>query len=621
VARVTQEFIQQLQAFERDLDARLATCAVHGMNADQALGTLMYMSEHTAARDPMANGLDKAIEVFAPYLVSGAAGTQVDVERLVDDCQFGAHYYMLREYLYYSFNAPDAFAWSVDGGHTDINFLDRSIPRQFHISHSEAILGARHHFQDDTLRRQLEAQIRGRNEWELTDAALDALLQAEADHKLAAYFSMIAPDSQIDLGGYTYAQFHTLYRMLLMKALWHRYHTQINGQNGSVHMDEAELVAAAQHDLGLAPETTARILRDLIYDAKAAADRLSPGYFSLMREGGSGRIWMRPVHFCLYEGVVGLLRVVAQRRSRTFLSNVSGPLGAGLVDRVAAAFEAQGFACLRDVQLAQYDPALPDIDLLVISNEPTLGFVLLVCELKSPLPSLWAKDHLRALNPDSVSKAFVQCQRIGEFLTSENGLGVLRQLLPNEGLRDFDHFVVVMEPLVITSHNGGMFFDAMRTPVFAYNTMERMLRASDGDMAYIQHMLRTFTAFIDEHVVVARRDTALQHTQVSYDVVDVQVLIQFPPNQWRSDGTRDAMIDDFLQGGLQPCHAFWWQWQRLTGMTAEQATDAGPPAPDAQPRVRRTVVLFDGNEARRGWYVAREAEDPEGADPSPEVAG
>jgi len=52
----------------------------------------------------------------------------------------------------------------------------------------------------------------------------------------------------------------------------------------------------------------------------------------------------------------------------------------------------------------------------VIVEEPTLGFVMLICEVKSPLPPQWAKDQLRALAKDNVSKAFRQTEAISTFL-------------------------------------------------------------------------------------------------------------------------------------------------------------------------------------------------------------
>lgn len=596
----SREFVQFLQVFEADLDARFAASHLHAMNADHALTLLMQMSEHMAARYPMANAVDKAIEVYAPHLVSGATGVSPSLDALAEDLNFGQHYYLLREYLYYAFNFDGAFQWTMDDVQVDIRFLDRSIPRQFFVSHNEVVANAIEHFRDGTQRRELQERVRGTGEWDPIDDRIGELLKAEAEHKVSAYFSIIPRDSPIDLGGYSYAQFYALYRMLVAKALWHRHQAEVNGEGGALFMSEDELLAAAVADTGIAEDILRRILRDLVYDTVAVDDRLSPGYFSLMREGGTGRIWMRPTHFCIHEGVVGLLRVVAQRRSRVFLSNVSGPLGTGFVDRVAATFSAEGFQCLREVNLTQYAPELPDIDLLVISHEPTLGYVILVCELKSPLPSTWAKDHLRALNADGVSKAFIQSRRIGEFLTSEGGLCVLRHWLPKAGLPQFDHFVVVLEPLVITSHNGGMFFDAMQTPVFSYQTIERMLKACDGDMAYIQHMLHMHSDFIDQNAVTERQAVPLAQRHANYDVVDVQAIIHFPPNQWRSNGARDALVQEFLQSGMRPLDAFWSVWQGAAA--AQPGVEAAAELPPGTSR--RIAILFDENPERRGAYLA-----------------
>lgn len=601
MSRPSSELVQLLQVFEKDLDTRLADNCIHSQDADQTLELLMHLSEHVATCNPGINSWDKAIEVYAAHLVSGASGETPSAEGISDDLLFAAHYYELRDYLYYAFNFEGAFQWTMDDAQVDIRFLDRSIPRQFALSHNETILSSLEHIHDASSRHELQALIRGIGECGQINGRIDKLLKAEAEHKLAAYFSIIPHDSQIDLGGYTYAQFYAVYRMLVSMALWHRYQTTVYDRRGALSMSENELVAAAATDTGIAEDNLRRILCDLIYDAAAARDRLSPGYFSLMREGRSGRIWMRPTHFCTHEGIVGLLRVVAQRRSKLFLSNVSGPLGARFVDRLATAFSAQGFQCLREVKLAQYDSRLPDIDLLVISHEPTLGYVILVCELKCPLPSAWAKDHLRALNSDGISKAFIQSQRIGDFLTSEGGLEVLRNWLPNAGLPPFDHFVVILEPIVITSHNGGMFFDAMHTPVFAYRTIERMLQACDGDMSYIQHMLHIHNDFIDHNVTTTRRSISLKQRHVSYDVLDDQPIVRFPLNHWRSDVSRDSLVQEFLSSGLRPLDAFQMALQGLpVELSGETTGEIGQLPRDGQ----RTVILFDQNPERRGIYQA-----------------
>lgn len=607
------EFTTPLKAFENELDARLEQCAVNRMDPSGALSLLVTFSDVVAHQDPMANLVDKAIDVFAPYLVSDVIATPADFEALAVDLPFAAEYFMLREYVYYAWNAPGAFDWKFTDERVEIRFRDRSIPRQFSTSSNESSLGAKHHFRDTSVHDALAAQAPDLDEWgDAQDDEVMRLLEAEAKHKLSGYFTIIAPDATIDLGGFTYAEFFAFYEMLLAKALWHRHHAEVNGERGAVWMDEAELVAAAHHRLGIKPAKLHRMLKDLVYDVTASKQRVSSSYFSLLRDGISGRIAMRPVHFCLHEGIVGFLRVMALRRSNHFLSHVSGPLGNGLGDRMEAAFDAQGFRCLREVDLTPFDPLLPDIDLLVISEEPTLGYVILVCELKSPVPSQWAKDHLRALNDDGVSKAFRQCDRISQFLTTDRGLELIRQWLPDGGLPSFDHFVVVLEPLIISSHSGGMLFEHEPTPVFSYHTIERMLRASDGDIAYIQHILRTYDRFVDENIRTKWIETSLLTRKVAFEVVDTDVMINFPPNQWRLSGDRDEHTRQFIASGAQPgaSLAAAFRGAASAGTVPGRPPETGGPAAEAVEGLEsahatnRKIILFDSNAERMGRVLA-----------------
>lgn len=610
-----EDFVAQLQAFEKELDGRLDRCAVYGMDPGQSLSLLVSLSDVMAQKQPVGNLVDAAIDVFAPYLVTPATAPPADLEALVADLSFASHYYMLREYLYYAWNVPGAFDWTFTDERVEIRFRDKSIPRQFFTSSNESSLGARDHFSDKSVHDALAAKIPYLQEWaSAQDDEVIQLLEAEARHKLTAYFTIIAPDATIDLGGFSYAEFFSFYELLVAKALWHRHHAAVSGARGAVWMDEAELVASAHERLGIEPAKLHRMLKDLVYDTSAVKKRVSPIYFSLLRDGTSGQIAMRPVHFCVHEGVVGFLRVMALRRSNHFLAHVSGPLGDGLGDRMEAAFVAQGFRCLREVDLTPFDPALPDIDLLVISEEPTLGYVILVCELKSPVPSQWAKDHLRALNDDGVSKAFRQCEKIAQFLTTEHGLELMLQWLP-DGLLNFDHFVVVLEPLIITSHSGGMLFENESTPMFSYHTLERMLRASDGDIAYIQHMLRSYNGFVDAKQRTRWVETGLLTRQVAFEMVDPEGVINFPPNQWRTSGHRDEHIRQFIASGVQPGASFAAAFAsaiaaapgRGTGPVAETA---GPAAETSQglrsaDAVYRKVILFDSNVERMGSLFAQ----------------
>src|SRR5439155_13004176 len=106
----------------------------------------------------------------------------------------------------------------------------------------------------------------------------------------------------------------------------------------------------------------------------------------------NGRLLMMPHTFSMWEGFISILRLVALRRPEVFLANLSEPMGDALVDRLAGVFRNQGVGCSRNVRLADFDPRLPDIDLLVISEERPFGYVLFVCEVKNPIPAGWSKD-------------------------------------------------------------------------------------------------------------------------------------------------------------------------------------------------------------------------------------
>ncbi|MEP0960646.1 MAG: hypothetical protein ABJQ70_21530 [Roseobacter sp.] len=208
-------------------------------------------------------------------------------------------------------------------------------------------------------------------------------MQAEADLKLEAYFSLLASDSQIDLGGYSYEQFLSVYRMLLTKALYHRYMARAQNAVGAIYMTEADLLDGVSEDLGIPSDIGQRIVKDLVFDLDAPVTRVDAALFSLSREGDSeANIVMRPHHFATAEGLVNMLRVIAQRRPKAFLDQVSNEMSDAFVQRVKKAWEAEGFTCFSELSLRDYDPLLPDIDLLVISCEPTLGYVIQVCELK-----------------------------------------------------------------------------------------------------------------------------------------------------------------------------------------------------------------------------------------------
>lgn len=562
------DFRKQLQDFERLLDNALAGLRTQQWASSASLRMAAEFYEVVASRKDEPGGaeyLDRGYTILASHFVAGRPGYQPDMSseedlrQLHDDLVFAAHYYMIREYLYYSYNVPGSMTWSFEEGRVEITFGDKTIPRQFFTVHNDQILNSRHHFRDFHLSGDIERLLEKAPEGMVTPEleAADPLIRAEAGLKLNAYFSLIAPVSQIDLGGYSYEQFLRVYRVLLQKALYHRYLARAQGAIGAIYIPERDLLDGIELELDIRPDIARLILKDLVFDRTAPADRLDAAYFSLTREGEpDGRIVMRPHHFATSEGLVNTLRVIAQRRPQTFLDQISQQISKAFVNRVKAAWEAEGFTCRSDVSLKDVDPTLPDVDLLVISCEPTLGYVMFVCELKCPLPPRWAKDQLKVLNKDSVSKAFRQVAALQKFLRTEAGLAFLASVLPKEGHPNFEGFVTVLNHLIITSDNSGMFFGKEQTKVVNFRTLERLLRRSDGDIAFIQHMLNLYDDIADQTVVTKKVEFQLGPIVVVYEGVTDSPLLDFPQTSWRNSDDRSAMVNEFIGSGGHPFDVF-----------------------------------------------------------------
>lgn len=548
----------QLQKFEELLDAELARRSTYGFAANETLMLACNMAETAASQkptSPISSTFNDGIVSYAAHLVSGRSGAEPDIERLADDLLFGSHYHRIRDLLYYSYNAPGAIDWTFAEEKVQIRFQDRSLPRQFFTTWNEWCFLSEKTFRGFAAPAEIRHLLKGTSEFELGEVhqVIDPLLQNYADRKLTAYFSILSPEANIDLGGYSYRDFFTVYRILMMKALYHRYQTEVNEAFGCVFMETDELAEMLADETGVDSPTVGRILQDLVYDELAVAGRIDASYFSLMREGAPPhRIIMRPYDFSKAEGLVQLLRVVAQRRPKDFLSKVSNVLGAQFVQQIKAAFEAQGFTSRSELSLSAIDPKLPDIDLLVIAEEPTLGFVLLVCEVKSPLPPRWAKDQLRALAPDNVSKAFRQAEAIGAFLRQPEGIDFIRSILPEGGIEHFDDFVTVVQQLIITSDNAGMFFGHEQTQIINFRTLERLLERSDGDILHIRTCIRAYNEGADGCMKTVMTSFEMGDLTVSYEGFTPTALMDFPQNAWRGSPDRQQMIDDFLAGGHHP---------------------------------------------------------------------
>ena len=260
--------------------------------------------------------------------------------------------------------------------------------------------------------------------------------------------------------------------------------------------------------------------------------------------------------FAFWNSPVSLLRLIALRDPDCYLRHFSGPVGSGLTHRITAAFEEQGFECRTNVSLRRFGADLPDVNLIVIAEEPTFGFMVIICEVKAPLPPLRAKDALRVLQPDSVAKAFAQLERIGDFIRTERGRDFLRELLPEDGLSGFEEFVVAVPHLVITSDNAGAMFSDQDTAIIDFRTLERLLGRSDGDHLHLWASVRQLCEYADESLRLIDLEVDVGDTKVVFEAVTIRQLLDFKQVSFRSIGLRQKLAEEVRQEQARPLDFF-----------------------------------------------------------------
>jgi hypothetical protein len=536
-----------VQSFERDLDEELGRRPTAMAGTASTLEVAANLVEAAAKRgEGPRRRLDKGLSVLASILIDRTGKNRIGVEELVHDLWFAADYYSLREFLYFTYNAPGSVAWRFDQSAVEIRFQDESLPRQRFIDWNNWFLDYTELFGGHDV-DSIKSLVAGSPEFEETSGTSEAfeLIRHEAHLKVNAYFDLIE-DRSVSVGSYSFGDFVAVFETLLAKALYHRYQAEVNDRYGVVGIDLDVLAQSIEETAGV-PEATARaVIMDISYSTATKSERIDPLYFALLYLEDEHRILMRPYSFSMWEGMVAFLRLVGLRRPHLFLESLSNQLGDGLSRRLATAFEDAGFASRANVSLTQFDPALPDIDVLVVSEERTLGYVVLLIEAKSPVPHMWAKDQLRTRAPDSIEKAFGQLERIRAFLSSARGIGFLRYLLPSAGLPDFDEFLVAVSLIVVTSANAGGLFEGRGT-VIDYRTLERALSRCDGDMAYLLEVLRNFPSWADSSLERVVSSTSVMGREVKFENVAVRSIMDFGQAVYRSAGVPDAMLRDFLE--------------------------------------------------------------------------
>jgi hypothetical protein len=544
------EDLARVKQFEAELDRQLQRRESLSFDGPSTLCLALSVIDYLYSLHKPAHWLGKALSIVAPNLRERSGKGEPPMRILFRDMEFASQYFSLRELLYYTYNVPGSITWHFSGKQLTIRYADRSIPRQFYHTANGQMVGVIKLFENFDSNRTLEA-IRSADLKPDQPAPqhISDLICEEIDLKMRGNYSLLDENLEVRLGAYTYKQFLALYKHLVGNALIHRYWGRRDDKHGVVTMQRSSLIDLLTSNSGLEQAVCASVVDDLTYPAESDQRRFDAIYFGMFALPGN-RIAMSPNQFLMQDGVVNGLRLSALRDPGGFLKNVSEPLGVALVTRIASAFERQGFTSRENVNLRALGEAFPDIDLMVISKEKTLGYVLYLCEVKNVLPPMWAKDHLRVLNKDSVAKAFGQLDRVMDALQTEKGIRFLRSLFPDDEFPHLrDGFLIAIKTLVITSHNAGMFFADQQHIAIDYRTLERILAAADGDVVYINRVLADMNLIADRGMKMKRVTMRVGPWRVTFEGVTIKHLTDFTENAYKSAGVDQMHLAQFIKDG------------------------------------------------------------------------
>ncbi|MEU2103462.1 hypothetical protein [Nocardia sp. NPDC019255] len=553
--------LTEVQRFEAELDAALESCPLIAQGTTSsildcvAVVTMALSRPRTQALGgALADGLQIALSAL---MRRRAKTTPPPVDDVVRDLLFLGRYYILRELLYYTYNMPDSLQWSFTGERVTITFRDPSLRREFALRYNTAIVTRIEFFPEtERMTEELRTLLEGAPELgqsEHIDRAFD-LCAAEAEHRLRSHFDMLGGESStIEFPDYSYADLYRVYRYLLTKAIYHRHYAEINDLVPVFRFDRDGLLFEIEHDTGIAQPTIAAILDDMTYSVRTAA--MQPMHFSLVEPPDSSEYLVIADTFIHSDGIAKVLRVHALRAPGRFNAIFSEALGKAFNKTVAADFEAAGFHVRTNIELDKISPGAPDIDILAISAEATLGYFVFLCETKGFLPGFWAKDYLRATDKAVIPKAYEQLERIDTVLRTDAGREFFVDLVTHSAPQLVEQGLITGRNIIVTSQNSGMFFDqrARDTPVIDYRTLRLLLRRCDGDVLYILHYLtRLSELFGADDPVTMQVEIGGRAVEFEAQGFSVESVVNYEWNTWKTDGLDEAVAEEFFASGGSP---------------------------------------------------------------------
>lgn len=478
-------------------------------------------------------------------------GGEPDLEMVFTDLLLGANYWAIRDKVFYSYANPDSITWKKTENNICIELNDDSIFRQlvsekqtFRLNSISSKCGG-HSFSNavELLKNTKAFDFSNQKVVEAAES-----IQLEIEWKISYFFSYVPEDSMIKTRGYLYSEFISVYKVIMFYALYERHYSMANSISSVITYTEDEIGNAIQQQT---PEISIEKIKKIMSDISLSSRS------TLIFLKKESKYYLSALSFTLVDIISNFLRLNARCEPNHFSSNIAHIIGNGLVLKVKRSFEQhKNYRVLCDVKLNKFDEKLPDIDILAISYEPSLGFHLFIGEVKNNLPAVWAKDYLKASSKNGfITKAISQTNIINEFLSSDQGESYLLDLI-RKNFNDLDlkslfphGFCIIKDKLIITSQSVGMFFPEVNIPIIDGETLCHIIAASDGDTNYIQFHVNEFDKIVDECMEKCQEEMTLGKYTIQFDSVKIEKFFGLAEHSYITDGTFEQLELDSLESG------------------------------------------------------------------------
>lgn len=498
--------------------------------------------------------LRPTLDILVPKLLSelGSKENRLDEIPFERVFAFSNSYLSLRDYIFMSFSNESSIEFSGDERSVSVSVKDPTIFRQFAYEAQTFALNSASEDKSSLGINQVVSLLKGTKQWDFDNQDLVKALESiklEVEWKIRHYFSHIPEDSDIDMGGYFYREFISVYKELLFLSLYEGYHSKANDLSCVITYQENELANALEQATDIPVSRCKKILRDI-----SSSSRCTFNYFP-----SSNKFFLFPFSFSLKDGISALLKQYAQKNSNAFSANCSAVIGDSLVKEVARYFdEYKNFHVFKEILLQPYSSDLPDIDCLIVSYEPSLGFHFFVCEVKNNLPASWAKEYLKATGKKGfIEKALSQSNKISDFLKTDEGADLLlakaMQAFPELNMEKLfpTGFCGVIDCLIVTSQSMGMFFPDSTTTIIGDDMLRHIVLRCDGDVNFIQFHLHHLNEALDGCYSIERETVNASGVEITYDTCKLTGLFDIPQNKYLSDGTFEYLEKESIETGYR----------------------------------------------------------------------